>query len=425
MRHVRGLEATLESAAFKIESNLDSHKRLIVCLIGSNETLSGACRVHLENLCPSAYRVLRCESSEVPPDCNIYIWDSDSSPSIPGVLATANAAKIVIVKRSSLSHLRRKLSGTRVTFLHSPVTPLSLKAVLEATVAQLQLQRDDVAARLKLDRDRILQQLLETHSRLREYDQDRSNFLTRSIHDMRVPLMAIQGYCGLLLAGQLGPTDSEQSRVLERMQRSLTRLSRLVDAMMDLGTGCDSAMKLRLEPASIEACAQQAAHEILPFVQRKQINLKVDLEAPSGALLFDASQIEQVFVNLLDNACRFTEKGGEITIRGRSLPSQVVREVGLKEDTGGYRIDVTDTGSGIDPDHVEEIFDEHTSYGHLNEGVGNSRSGFGLGLAICRMIIHAHNGRIWVDSASQGTSFSFVLPLIKAFDNSKALQAAV
>ena len=400
---------SLSSNAGSAARVIDLEGLILVCIIGSNRALVDACRVTLERLRPAGYQIQECGSSVASSNCDIYIWDCDSSTSPPAaMMAASDAIKVVIVKKSSLSGVRRKLHGADVTYLQSPVTPLSLRAVLEAAVAQLQLRCDESVStkRLKLDRDRILQRLLETNLKLREHDQDRTNFLTRSIHDIRVPLMAIQGYCGLLLAGQLGAIDPEQTRILERMQRSLSRLSWLAAAMMDLDAGSDAMNKLRLAPASIEACAQQAVHEILPFVQRKQIRLNVDVEAPNEALLFDAGQLEQVLVNLLDNACKFTPNGGAITICGRSITAAGLRTIGLQESTAAYRMDITDTGRGIDPGHIEQIFDEHTSYGDSMD-----RSGSGLGLAICRMIIQAHNGRIWANSSTQGASFSLVLPL--------------
>lgn len=275
-------------------------------------------------------------------------------------------------------------------------------------MAQVHLRRGQSSEHLQRDRDRILQQLLETNLKLRDYDQDRTNFFARSIHDVRVPLMAVQGYCGLLLAGELGSLDPEQTRVLERMQRSLTRLYKLVEAIMDFGAGPNWAGKLRLEPASIEACAQQAVYEILPFARRKKITLNIELEPPKGAVLFDSAKIEQVIVNLLDNACKFTPRGGTITIRGASTTGHRLGRLESMNATGGYCVDIIDTGEGIKPDHLEQIFDEYASY---EDPMG--RGGSGLGLAICRMIIQAHNGRIWADSGENGASFSFVLPLVR------------
>jgi signal transduction histidine kinase len=410
----------VEKKTPSIAANIDTGKVILVCVVTSNKALTDACRTSLDRICPAGYDIQECGPFDVPRECVIYIWDCDSNSGAPPAMVTAEAAKIVIVKKTSLSSVRCKVPDSGFIYLESPFTPLSLTAVLQASIAQLELLQNGCSTHLKLDRDRILQQLLETNLVLREHDRDRTNFLARSIHDIRVPLTAIQGYCGMLLAGQVGSIDPEQTRILERMQRSVSRLCRLVEAVMDLGTGSSGANKLRFEPASIKGCAEQAVYEILPFVQRKQISVKVDIESPTAALLFDPGQLEQVLTNLLDNACKFTPKGGEITIRGRSVATQGLWEIGSAEDTSAYRVDVTDTGRGIDPGHLEEIFDEHTSYGDCLD-----RSGSGLGLAICRKIIQAHNGRIWAGCRTQGASFSFVLPFARSFNHAQASYATV
>ena len=402
-----------------------SHRDMsvMVCIVGSTKALADQCRANLQQLCPGGYHVHECGASDVIGDCDIYLWDFESSPSIPPAMVTRDqASKVVIAKKSSLSSVRRKLSGADFTYLQAPVSPLALRAVLAAALARLQLRHDEGSKpdRTKLDRDRLLQHLLQMNVTLSDHDQDRTNFLTRSIHDIRVPLMAIQGYCGLLLAGQVGSMDPEQTGILEKMQRSLTRLCGLVEATMTLGTGSQATTKPKLEGARIETCVQQAVYEIVPFVEKKQITLSVEVEAPTGTLLFDPGQLERVLVNLLDNASKFTPKGGAVTIRGRSVTSQELGKAGLPGVAAGYRIDVTDSGRGIDPDQIEQIFDEHTSFGDPMD-----RSGSGLGLAICRMIVQAHNGRIWANSGTQGASFSFVLPLIRSFNDSSLSQVAV
>jgi signal transduction histidine kinase len=412
------LDTNPHVAARKIQPE----RLILVCMIGSNQALADACRANLDDLCPGGYHIEDCESSDASSGCDIYIWDHESSPSIPASMVTAaKATKVVVVKKSSLSSVRRQLPGD-FTYLMGPANPLSLKTILESAIARRQLPRpeDTASSRRTHEGDRRLQRVLPTQLKVREHDQDRTNFLTRAIHDIRVPLMAVQGYCGLLLAGQVGCIDSEQTMILERMQRSLTRLCGLVEATMDLGTSAQVTKKLRLEQSSIEACVQQAVYEIQPFVERKQIRLSVEVQAPNGALLFDAGKLEQVLVNLLDNACKFTPKGGAIVVRGHSVATQELGEVGLPEATAGYRISISDNGRGIDPDHIEQIFDEHMSFGDAMD-----RTGSGLGLAICRMIIEAHDGRIWADSGNQGSSFSFVLPLLRAFNHSQLSDIAV
>jgi two-component system clock-associated histidine kinase SasA len=165
---------------------------------------------------------------------------------------------------------------------------------------------------------------------------------------------------------------------------------------------------------------EQAVYDTHHLVEKKQITLTVDVEIPQGVLLFDSQQVEQVLLNLLENACKFTPAGGSITVRGRSIAGQVLAEAGLPQATAGYRIHISDTGRGIGPEQLERIFDEHASFGNPMD-----RSGWGLGLAICRMIIQAHKGRIWCDSGTQGSCFSFVLPVIQPVSNSNFSQIAI
>ena len=137
--------------------------------------------------------------------------------------------------------------------------------------------------------------------------------------------------------------------------------------------------------------------------------------APAGRLCFEPSQIEQVLINLLDNACKFTPTGGSIDViaypyfwERRFLQGGRVaadRRSNPVRSPNAYRIDIKDTGAGVPPDHLERIFEEYTSYGGAQD-----RSGGGLGLAICRLIVSRHKGRIWVDSDQNGSTFSFVLP---------------
>ena len=390
-----------------------------ICIVSSNQALIDACRTNFDDLCSSTYEIEQSLSSETSTEFDLYIWDSESTPTLPsGMASLTDAIKIIVASKTSLPALRRTLPHNDFAFLQSPVTPLSLRVVLESAVARQQLgQYEEDLSRVKSDRDEILQELFETNLRLQEYDQNRTNFLARAIHDIRVPLMAARGYCGLLLDEQVGRHNSEQTGILEKMQRSLTRLGSLVEAMMDLGAGNPRfTNKLKCESASIEASIQQAVHETSHLLEKKRITLQVDVQPPRGTLLFDSVQIEQIIVNLLDNGAKFTPKQGCITIRGGSLSSEEVASIGLKGLTGGYRVDISDTGPGIDSTRIEQIFDEYTSYGNPMD-----RSGPGLGLAICRMIIQAHNGRIWASSNVGGATFSFVLPL----SNSQILRPAV
>ena len=263
-----------------------------------------------------------------------------------------------------------------------------------------------------------LQLLVQSNLRLQENDHERNNFLARSVHDFRAPLTAISGYCGLLLEEEFGPLTPEQRKVLGRMLRGATRLSRVSNAMFQLSALRNVAQGLNLEKADIRDCLDQALHEVAPVLEDKRISITAEFEPAPDGLLFEKSQITQTLVNLLDNACRFTPRDGTIEIKGYPFfwerraghgvsPSQTFdRRVNQVKVFNSFRLDIRDSGPGIPAVHVDRIFDEFTSCGG-----GQDRSGGGLGLAICRMILQRHQGCIWAESNASGTVFSFVLPL--------------
>jgi signal transduction histidine kinase len=158
-------------------------------------------------------------------------------------------------------------------------------------------------------------------------------------------------------------------------------------------------------------------HEIAPFADERRITVTPELEAGDDGLFFEPGQMEQVLVNILDNACKFTPKAGVIEIRGypffwerrsgqAGMPPGAERRHSANQEPNSYRIDITDSGAAIPKEHLESIFEEYASYSG-----GRDRSGGGLGLAICRLIVTQHEGRVWAENTELGPRFSIVLPL--------------
>jgi signal transduction histidine kinase len=293
---------------------------------------------------------------------------------------------------------------------------LSMSAFLSLAAAASK-EQTATANSLRADRDEMLQCLIQTNLRLQEYDQDRTNFLTRAVHDFRAPLTAVSGYCGLLLSDALGTLTEDQKEVLERMHHSTRRLSRMASAMFRLSVGRHVKNSPELRIGDIQECMDQALHEITPFADNKGISLSVNLDTAPGSLYFEPGQIEQVLINLLDNACKFTPKDGEIEVQGYSFfwdrrrmrdftPPAAERRYQDSREPNSYRIDIRNSGFEIPGEHLNSIFEEYTSYAG-----GQDRSGGGLGLAICRMIATQHEGRVWAENTDSGPMFSFVLPV--------------
>ena len=178
--------------------------------------------------------------------------------------------------------------------------------------------------------------------------------------------------------------------------------------------------RLDLQRDDIRECLEQALHEITPFADDKAIAITTDLASCDHFLYFEAGQIEQVLINILDNACKFTPRAGTIELHGypyfwerrttrSSVPAAAERRRHNVPGPNTYRIDIRDSGNAIPAEHIDHIFEEYTSYAG-----GRDRSGGGLGLAISRMIIAQHDGRVWAENTESGPMFSIVLPVHRA-----------
>ncbi len=391
-----------------------------VRLISGDRDLYGLCREALAEFSGREWDFATARCGE--PESDLTIWDYQPGAPIPVSLSFREEQRnIFLVHGKHLQELRDRLPLAAVGTLLKPVNRATLRAFLEHAVARYQahLAPDgpSVGPAPVRDRDAMLQCLLDANLRLQEYDQQRTNFLARAVHDFRTPLTAVHGYCGLLLGQQLGPLTLDQSQVLQRMQHSIHRLSRMATALFQLSVGRWVERPPRLEPGDIKACIDQAVHEIMPLTQEKHIQITVQLKYRPKPLLFEPQLIEQVLVNLLDNACKFTPKNGSIAIRGypcfwerrspriRAADAMVNRRSIAVRDPNAFRVDLQDSGPGIPLERIQDIFEEYTSYSG-----GQDRSGGGLGLAICRMIVRQHGGLVWAESGSQGATFCFVLP---------------
>jgi signal transduction histidine kinase len=345
-------------------------------------------------------------------DSDIYIWDFEQGLDIPVSLDGSEAGRhLFLVRRKDLPAFRLIVARRPgVGILLKPVAGPVLEAFLENAA-----KPDRPAGALNAGRDEILQSLIQANLKLQEYDQDRTNFLARAVHDFRAPLTAFSGYCSLLLGEQLGPLDPEQKEVLLRMNHSAKRLSRMASAMFQLSVGRVLECKLHLQPGDLQECVEQAVHDVLPLTSQKGIEVLFEWVTPPALLYFESSQMEQVLINLLENACKFTPKCGVIEISGQpcywdrrwdgNSPVFGGVEKGAAS-VNAFRVDVRDSGPSVPAAYLELIFEEYASYSG-----GSDRAGGGLGLAICKSIIGRHQGRIWAENSAEGTVFSFLLPM--------------
>jgi signal transduction histidine kinase len=331
------------------------------------------------------------------PDAELFISDYFPDLDLKAFVANRPAARHLVLTESKWLEFLTDVQG-RAYILLKPANAFTLRAFIELAFktwkTHCQAREADM---LRLDRDALLQYVLEVNVKLKKYDQERANFLARALHDFRTPLSALSGYCGLLAEGKLGAVSRPQQELLDRMSYSTRRLARLAEGTLELLPG-------RIERSSsfgkgdLRKTLDQALYDVYLLIKDKGLSVEIDIAQPIKELSYKQEQIQQVFVNLLENSCKFTPRLGSIKICGVNVGSDLL-------GVDGYRMDITDSGPGIPAGRTERIFAEYGSY--LG---GEDRSTGGRGLAICKSIIAAHHGIIWAHPTDHEGRFSFVLP---------------
>jgi signal transduction histidine kinase len=385
------------------------------CVVSNEIELPHQCRRILEGTGLEEWELIVCIRDSELPDADVYIWDFAFEPFTPSLHPDLIGRSLFLVELGQLDQFRQALGTLRASIVLKPVQPATLRPFLEHAFQKPRILGDGQPCRE--DRDDLLESVLHANLKLQEYDQSRTNFLARALHDFRAPLTALDGYCGLLIEQGKESFIQEHLSLLGRMKHSVERLSRLTDAMFELSVGQQSKRELDVKEGDVEALISQAIHEVTPHARGKRIRVGTSVTGPHQPFFFDAGKMEQVLINLLENACKFTSNNGTIEVSaypvlwfgepcGRSGNMTRFLSSSLqKHSSNAYRIDVRDSGCGIPGEHIHSIFEEYTSYAG-----GKDRSGGGLGLAICRLIVDAHLGAIWAESNATGTQFSLVLP---------------
>jgi signal transduction histidine kinase len=236
--------------------------------------------------------------------------------------------------------------------------------------------------------------VLRDITRETEAERMRSALLATVSHELRSPLTAISGYTDTLLHD--GPWDERTQReFLEVVALSASRLSALVDNLLDAASLEAGALRLQREPVRLERIAERV------LAQRRLLasGFTLHLETRPGLPLADADplRVEQVLANLVDNAIKYSPHGGAIRVRIWSTPD------------GQLGVSVSDHGSGIPPEHLEHLFER---FYRVDGGTRNVK-GAGLGLFICKSLVESHGGTIRVESEpGVGTTFTFTVPAL-------------
>jgi len=256
--------------------------------------------------------------------------------------------------------------------------------------------------------------LVETNERLKTLDKLKSNFLAVASHELRTPISIIKGYNRMLLDEACGPVSDDQRELLGECRESCDRMIRMIDSMLDLSKIESGRMEMNLRYGDLGRLAGEMVRKMGPIAERGKVALHFEDNPGLPQTLFDSEKIDQVVMNLVQNAIKYTPEGGRVTVKVdcRRTPGPGQTPTGSSQEQDSWvEVVVSDTGVGIRPEDLERIF---LAYRRAAD-TSRLMRGTGLGLAIARRIVQAHGGDIWVVSETgKGSDFHFTLPVERA-----------
>ena len=236
-------------------------------------------------------------------------------------------------------------------------------------------------------------------------DRVKSAFLATMSHELRTPLNSILGFTGIVLKGMAGPLTSEQQKQLGMVQGSARHLLDLINDVLDISKIEAGQLEIRCLPFDLRASIARVTGSVLPLAEKKGLSLRVVEPQSLPPMSSDQRRVEQVLLNLLNNAIKFTERGAV------TLTAMLVDDFdphGSGQPVRAACVRVSDTGIGMRQEDLSSLFQP---FRQIDSGLQRQHEGTGLGLAICRRLTDLLGGTIVAESApGEGSSFTVLLP---------------
>jgi signal transduction histidine kinase len=236
--------------------------------------------------------------------------------------------------------------------------------------------------------------------KLRDLNQLKDAFISNVSHELREPLEHIDLGVENLRRGGLGLLNEQQQSYLIRVQQNTKRMIRMIKELLDVARIESGSMTLHRSPCAVEEIVAEVIDETRPIWQKKSLNVHSTGDSGNGHVIADRDMLKQIVSNLMDNAIKFTNENGEISISS-------------KRENASIELVVADSGVGIPPEYLPHIFDRFYQAPASKNDNGNRRKyGLGLGLNIVKTLVEAHSGKISVESqVGEGTRVKVSLPV--------------
>jgi len=238
--------------------------------------------------------------------------------------------------------------------------------------------------------------LLQDVTRFKDLDEMKTEFLATVSHEFRTPLTSINMTVDILSKEVVGTVNAKQRELLAAAKDDCERLGKLVKELLDLSKLEARQQEMKMEPVDVKDLLEESLRSLQLPIKERKVSLDIVIDPDVSTVNGNRQQLTWVITNLASNALRFTAEGGAVGIT-------------VKKQNDQLRVAVTDTGPGIPQEAQNTIFDKFVQ---IKEPAETTPGSVGLGLAIAREVVEAHEGRIWVESIQgKGSTFYFTVPI--------------
>jgi two-component system sensor histidine kinase BarA len=332
----------------------------------------------------------------------------DLAPSIDKDRAAALLAKMPRAKLETVTRIAAHLKASLDIILFSGHKAFVTSKMHLMSVRESYRQLEEKTARLQ-----------EAFDRLKELDRLKSNFLATVSHELRTPLTSIIGYSEMLSEGLAGQLTAEQLDFVKTIHGKGDQLLSLIMSLLDLSKLESGTMRMTMGPMRIEPVLAEVVSTLAPTARKKRVHLSLAPSGPLGALRGDPERLRQVFLNLVENAIKFTPADGSVTLSAAMNEDDGDAPMGDadEEDSGlallapvraVVEVRIADTGIGIPARERPRVFDP---FYQVDSSSTREYGGTGLGLSIVKRLVEGHGGSIRIeDNEPTGTVFAVRLP---------------
>lgn len=272
---------------------------------------------------------------------------------------------------------------------------LANQAAIAISNARLFEEQQTFTKKLKEEVKKATRDLRIANKELQKLDRAKSEFISIASHQLRTPLTIIKGYVSMMLEGSFGTLNEQQVDSLQKVYLSNERLIQLVEDLLSISRIESGRMEFTMQPLDLKTLVEEVVEELRPNAQKKNLYLHFEPQKePLPLIKADKKKIHESISNIVDNAIKYTQKGG-ITVRITKKRNRIITSI-------------ADTGIGIPKEEKRVLFQK------FSRGKGMSlihTEGTGLGLFVCRKLIEAHGGKVWVESKGKGHGSTFFVSL--------------